>query len=80
MCGSRGYGSLHTVASGSVARGLAHRAACPLLVTPRSQTTETRDVWAGHPAGQHRLSSARGASHDAPARGSEASGAPRRAR
>ena len=52
VCGSRGYGSLHTVASGSVARGLAHRAACPLLVTPRSQTTETRELWAGHAAGQ----------------------------
>ena len=52
LCGSRGYGPLHTVASGSVARGLAHRAACPLLVTPRSQTTETRDLWAGHAAGQ----------------------------
>jgi nucleotide-binding universal stress UspA family protein len=51
VCGSRGYGPLHTVASGSVARGLALEAACPVLVTPRSQTVETRDLWAGHAAG-----------------------------
>ncbi len=51
VCGSRGYGALHSVARGSVARGLAHRAACPLLVTPRSQTTAAGDLWTGHADG-----------------------------
>jgi nucleotide-binding universal stress UspA family protein len=35
VCGSRGYGALRRVLAGSVSRGLAHTAACPLLVVPR---------------------------------------------
>ena len=41
VCGSRGYGALHAVAGGSVARALAHRAACPLIV-PRSRVARSR--------------------------------------
>jgi len=35
VCGSRGYGAVRSVFAGSVSRGLAHTAACPLLVVPR---------------------------------------------
>jgi nucleotide-binding universal stress UspA family protein len=37
ICGSRGYGPLRTVLLGGVSGGLAHTAACPLLVIPRSE-------------------------------------------
>jgi nucleotide-binding universal stress UspA family protein len=36
ICGSRGYGPLRTVLLGGVSGRLAHTAACPLLVIPRS--------------------------------------------
>lgn len=35
VCGSRGYGALRSVMAGGVSRGLAHSAACPLLIVPR---------------------------------------------
>ena len=35
VCGSRGYGAIRSVMAGGVSRGLAHEAACPLLVVPR---------------------------------------------
>lgn len=40
VCGSRGYGALRSVIVGGVSRGLAHRAACPLLVVPRGAADE----------------------------------------
>jgi nucleotide-binding universal stress UspA family protein len=45
VCGSRGFGPLRAVAMGSVARGLAHHASCPLLVVPRSVTDQTQRLW-----------------------------------
>ena len=36
VCGSRGYGPLRTVLLGGVSGRLAHTAACPLLVLPRT--------------------------------------------
>jgi nucleotide-binding universal stress UspA family protein len=45
VCGSRGYGSAHQVLAGSVARGLAHDAACPLLVVPREPAPAGASLW-----------------------------------
>lgn len=52
VCGSRGYGALHAVAGGSVARSLAHRAACPLIVVPRALTAGARALWTAETLGQ----------------------------
>lgn len=52
MCGSRGYGPVHAVASGSVARGLSHRAACPLVVVPRGVPLEAGPFWSAGAAAQ----------------------------
>jgi nucleotide-binding universal stress UspA family protein len=41
VCGSRGYGALRGVMAGSVSRGLAHSAECPLLVVPRGPAHES---------------------------------------
>jgi nucleotide-binding universal stress UspA family protein len=35
VCGSRGYGALHSALAGGVSRGLAHASTCPLLLVPR---------------------------------------------
>jgi nucleotide-binding universal stress UspA family protein len=45
VCGSRGYGAIRQVAAGSVARGLAHEAACPLLVVPREPSLAAAALW-----------------------------------
>jgi nucleotide-binding universal stress UspA family protein len=45
VCGSRGYGSARQVLAGSVARGLAHEAACPLLVVPRELSPAGASLW-----------------------------------
>jgi nucleotide-binding universal stress UspA family protein len=45
VCGSRGYGSTRQVLAGSVARGLAHHAACPLLVVPRQPAAGGSSLW-----------------------------------
>lgn len=45
VCGSRGYGALRRVSAGSVARGLAHEAACPLLVVPRELSPAGSTLW-----------------------------------
>jgi len=45
VCGSRGYGALRSVFAGSVSRGLAHKAACPLLVVPRQLSSSTAALW-----------------------------------
>ena len=44
VCGSRGYGALHSVMAGGVSRGLARSAACPLLVVPRRRAERGDDV------------------------------------
>lgn len=49
VCGSRGYGALRRVGAGSVSRGLAHEAACPLLLVPRKPTATAATLW--RPAG-----------------------------
>jgi nucleotide-binding universal stress UspA family protein len=49
VCGSRGYGAVRRVLAGSVSRGLAHTAACPLLVAPRQLSPSATRVW--HPSG-----------------------------
>jgi nucleotide-binding universal stress UspA family protein len=45
VCGSRGYGAMHLVMAGSVACGLAHDAACPLLVVPREIAQGADALW-----------------------------------
>jgi nucleotide-binding universal stress UspA family protein len=45
VCGSRGYGALRSVLAGSVSRGLADKAACPLLVVPRQLSPSTALLW-----------------------------------
>jgi nucleotide-binding universal stress UspA family protein len=45
VCGSRGYGSARQVLAGSVGRGLAHEAACPLLVVPREMAPAGASIW-----------------------------------
>jgi nucleotide-binding universal stress UspA family protein len=50
VCGSRGYGSTRQVLAGSVGRGLAHRAACPLLVVPRELSAGGSSLWQGSTA------------------------------
>ena len=35
VCGSRGYGALHSALAGGVSRGLARASTCPLLLVPR---------------------------------------------
>jgi nucleotide-binding universal stress UspA family protein len=45
VCGSRGYGAARQVLVGSVARGLAHEAACPLLVVPREPSPAGTSLW-----------------------------------
>ena len=35
VCGSRGYGPLHSVLVGGVSHALVNHAACPVLVLPR---------------------------------------------
>jgi len=52
VCGSRGYGPLHAVAGGSVARGLSHRAACPLVIVPRGVPLEAGPLWSAGAAAQ----------------------------
>ncbi len=52
LCGSRGYGPLHAVAGGSVARGLSHRAACPLVIVPRGVPLEAGPFWSAGAAAQ----------------------------
>ena len=50
VCGSRGYGALHSTLAGGVSRGLAHAAACPLLVVPRRTAPDVAALWAGREA------------------------------
>lgn len=45
VCGSRGYGAMHQVLAGSVARGLARAAACPLVVVPREVPAAGSSLW-----------------------------------
>jgi nucleotide-binding universal stress UspA family protein len=45
VCGSRGYGALRSVGVGSVSRGLAHEAGCPLLLVPRRPSETAADLW-----------------------------------
>jgi nucleotide-binding universal stress UspA family protein len=45
VCGSRGYGAMHQVLAGAVARGLAHAAACPLVVVPREASIAAGTLW-----------------------------------
>ena len=45
VCGSRGYGALRSVAAGSVSRGLAHEAGCPLLLVPRRPSENAAELW-----------------------------------
>ena len=45
VCGSRGYGAVRQVAAGSVARALAHDAACPLVVVPREPSHAAAALW-----------------------------------
>ena len=45
VCGSRGYGALRSVLAGSVSRGLAHRAACALVVVPRRFSAHASSPW-----------------------------------
>ena len=45
VCGSRGYGALRSVLAGSVSRGLAHRAACALVVIPRRASVRLASPW-----------------------------------
>ena len=45
VCGSRGYGALHSVLMGGVSRGLAHRAACALVVVPRETSARAASLW-----------------------------------
>ena len=52
VCGSRGYGPVHAVASGSVARGLSHRAPCPLVIVPRGVPLEAGPFWSAGAAAQ----------------------------
>ncbi|MEZ0294662.1 MAG: universal stress protein [Solirubrobacteraceae bacterium] len=52
VCGSRGYGPVHAVASGSVARGLSHRCACPLVIVPRGVPLEAGPFWSAGAAAQ----------------------------
>ena len=52
VCGSRGYGPVHAVASGSVARGLSHRAPCPLVIVPRGVPLEAGPFWSAGTAAQ----------------------------
>ena len=47
VCGSRGYGALRSVLMGGVSRGLAHRAACTLVVVPREASAQAASLW--HP-------------------------------
>lgn len=45
VCGSRGYGALRGAIAGSVSRGLAHGAGCPLLLVPRGTGTEPEHLF-----------------------------------
>jgi nucleotide-binding universal stress UspA family protein len=45
VCGSRGYGALRSVLAGGVSRGLAHRAACALVVVPRRASVRLSSPW-----------------------------------
>jgi nucleotide-binding universal stress UspA family protein len=45
VCGSRGYGALRSVLAGGVSRGLAHRAACALVVVPRRASVRLASPW-----------------------------------
>jgi nucleotide-binding universal stress UspA family protein len=47
VCGSRGYGAVHSTLAGGVSRGLAHTAACPLLLVPRRTSPEAAALWRG---------------------------------
>jgi nucleotide-binding universal stress UspA family protein len=51
VCGSRGYGALHSALAGGVSRGLAHMAACPLLLVPRRAGAHAATLWQGTPWG-----------------------------
>jgi nucleotide-binding universal stress UspA family protein len=50
VCGSRGYGAVHSTLAGGVSRGLAHTAACPLLVVPRRTAPDAAALWPGREA------------------------------
>ena len=45
VCGSRGYGAMHSALAGGVSRGLAHAAACPLLLIPRRLASGADALW-----------------------------------
>jgi nucleotide-binding universal stress UspA family protein len=45
VCGSRGFGAFRGVIAGSVSRGLAHRAACPLMLVPRALAGDSAAPW-----------------------------------
>jgi nucleotide-binding universal stress UspA family protein len=47
VCGSRGYGAVHSALAGGVSRGLAHSAACPLLLVPRRLGEGADVLWTG---------------------------------
>ena len=50
VCGSRGYGAFHSSLAGGVSRGLAHAAACPLLLVPRRTAPQATALWQGREA------------------------------
>jgi nucleotide-binding universal stress UspA family protein len=45
VCGSRGYGRLHSALAGGVSRGLAHASACPLLLVTRRVAPDAGALW-----------------------------------
>jgi nucleotide-binding universal stress UspA family protein len=45
VCGSRGYGAMHSAVAGGVSRGLAHAAACALLLVPRRLPDGADALW-----------------------------------
>ena len=47
VCGSRGYGAVHSALAGGVSRGLAHASACPLLLVPRRTAADAAALWQG---------------------------------
>jgi len=54
VCGSRGYGAVHRAFAGGVSRGLAHAAACPLLLVPRRLEADADVLWTGRTAASTR--------------------------
>jgi nucleotide-binding universal stress UspA family protein len=45
ICGSRGYGAFRGAIAGSISRGLAHRAECPLMLVPRALPADAMAPW-----------------------------------